>query len=399
MLTNRQLFFQHLALPSQFPTGLEIERAEGIYMYAPDGKRYVDLVSGVCVNNLGHGHPAIVQAVKDQLDKYLHLMVYGEFIQSPQVKLAHKLTELLPGNLNSVYLVNSGSEAVDGALKLAKRVTGRTELVGFTNSYHGGTHGAFSMLGNEEMKYAYRPLLPDVRHLRFKNLDDLNQITGRTACVLVEPVQAEAGVIVPENEFLATLRNKCDETGALLIFDEIQTGFGRTGKLFCFEHYGVIPDILCIAKAMGGGMPIGAFVADKKMMLTFTDNPEFGHITTFGGHPVCAAAALANLEVLTNNPEIISQVEDKGAMYEEALENHPLVQKIRRKGLLMSVELESAELNLKAMKSMLVNGLVTDPFFFMPQAFRIAPPLVITYEEIEVVYRLIVKALSEITSK
>jgi len=396
MLTNRQLFFQHLALPSQFPLGLEIELAEGIYMYAPGGKRYIDLVSGVCVNNLGHGHPAIVKAVKEQLDKYLHLMVYGEFIQSPQVKLAHKLVEFLPDNLNSVYLVNSGSEAVDGALKLAKRVTGRTELVGFRDSYHGGTHGAFSMLGNEKMKYAYRPLLPDVRHLQFNNLDDLEQITERTACVLVEPVQAEAGVIVPENDFLLALRKKCDETGALLIFDEIQTGFGRTGKLFCFEHYVVAPDILCIAKGMGGGMPIGAFVANKQLMLTFTGNPEFGHITTFGGHPVCAAAALANLETLTENHEIISQVENKGAMYEKALQNHPLVKKIRRKGLLMSVELPTVEMNQKAMQQLLANGLVTDPFFFMPQAFRIAPPLVINREELEFTVQMIIKSLNEI---
>lgn len=395
MLTNRQLFFQHLALPSQFPMGLEIERAEGIYMYAPDGKRYIDLVSGVCVNNLGHGHPAIVEAVKAQLDKYLHLMVYGEFIQSPQVMLAHKLTAVLPSNLNSVYLVNSGSEAIDGALKLAKRVTGRTELVGFRNSYHGGTHGAFSMLGNEEMKYAYRPLLPDVRHLRFNNFDDLEQISERTACVLAEPVQAEAGVIVPENDFLVALRKKCDETGALLIFDEIQTGFGRTGKLFCFEHYGVIPDILCLAKAMGGGMPIGAFVADKQMMLTFTGNPEFGHITTFGGHPVCAAAALANLEVLTQNPEIINHVEEKGEMYEKALSGHKLVKKIRRKGLLLSVELPSIDINLKAMKALMENGLITDPFFFMPQAFRIAPPLTINRDEIEITVNLLIKALVE----
>jgi len=397
MLTNRQLFFQHLALPSQFPMGLEIERAEGIYMYAPGGKRYIDLVSGVCVNNLGHGHPAIVKAVKEQLDKYLHLMVYGEFIQSPQVKLAQKLVEFLPDNLNSVYLVNSGSEAVDGALKLAKRVTGRTELVGFRDSYHGGTHGAFSMLGNEEMKYAYRPLLPDVRHLQFNNFDDLEQITERTACVLVEPVQAEAGVIVPENDFLFALRKKCDETGALLIFDEIQTGFGRTGNLFCFEHYRVIPDILCLAKGMGGGMPIGAFVADKQLMLTFTGNPEFGHITTFGGHPVCAAAALANLEVLTENHEIISQVEDKGAMYEKALQNHPLVKKIRRKGLLISIELPTVEMNQKALQQLLANGLVTDPFFFMPQAFRIAPPLVINREELEFTVQMIIKSLDEIS--
>ncbi|MCF8367137.1 MAG: aspartate aminotransferase family protein [Bacteroidales bacterium] len=382
MLTNRQLFFDHVALPSIFPIGLEIERAAGIYMYSPEGKKYTDLVSGVCVTNLGHRHPAIVEAVKDQVEKYMHLMVYGEFIQSPQVRLAHKLAEVLPAKLNACYFVNSGSEAVDGALKLAKRVTGRTGLIGFKNSYHGGTHGAFSMLGNEELKYAYRPLLPDTRFLRFNNFDDIEHITEKTACVLVEPVQAEAGIIVPENDFLKALRTKCNETGALLIFDEIQVGFGRTGKLFCFEHYGIVPDILCLAKGMGGGMPIGAFVAGKSLMLAFTNNPDFGHITTFGGHPVSAAAALANLTILTTEKEIIAEVEEKGRIYENELSQHPKVVRIRRKGLLMSVELESPAMNQKAMKALLEYNLVTDPFFFMPQAFRISPPLIITREQI-----------------
>ena len=396
MLTNRQIFFQHLALPSQMPLGLEVERAEGIYMYSPEGKRYIDLVSGVCVNNLGHRHPAIVRAVKDQLDNYMHLMVYGEMIQTPQVKLAQRLTDLLPRNLNSVYLVNSGSEAIEGALKLAKRFTGRTEIIGFKNSYHGGTHGALTMLGNEEMKYAYRPLLPDVRFLQFNSKEDLFQITERTACVLVEPVQAEAGVIMPKDDFLMTLRQRCSETGTLLIFDEIQTGFGRTGKLFCFMDYNVTPDILCIAKAMGGGMPIGAFIADKKIMLTLTHNPDFGHITTFGGHPVSAAAAIATLEELTKNPNLINQVDEKGAIYESALKNHSLVKGIRRKGLLISIELPTVEINQKIIQKLLQNGLVTDPFFFMPQAFRIAPPLIITKDEIALTIELINKTFKNL---
>ena len=396
MLTNRQIFFQHLALPSQMPLGLEVERAEGIYMYSPEGKRYIDLVSGVCVNNLGHRHPAIVRAVKDQLDNYMHLMVYGEMIQTPQVKLAQRLTDLLPRNLNSVYLVNSGSEAIEGALKLAKRFTGRTEIIGFKNSYHGGTHGALTMLGNEEMKYAYRPLLPDVRFLQFNNKEDLFQITERTACVLVEPVQAEAGVIMPKDDFLMTLRQRCSETGTLLIFDEIQTGFGRTGKLFCFMDYNVTPDILCIAKAMGGGMPIGAFIADKRIMLTLTHNPDFGHITTFGGHPVSAAAAIATLEELTKNPNLINQVDEKGAIYESALKNHSLVKGIRRKGLLISIELPTVEINQKIIQELLQNGLVTDPFFFMPQAFRIAPPLIITKDEIALTLELINKTFKNL---
>jgi len=393
MLTNRQLFFQHLALPSSSPSGIEIEKAEGIYLYASNGKRYIDLVSGVCVSNLGHRHPAIVNAVKDQLDKYMHLMVYGEYIQSPQVKLAGKLAEVLPKSLNSTYLVNSGSEAIDGALKLAKRFTGKTEMIGFKNAYHGGTHGAFSMLGSEEMKYAYRPLLPDIRFLKFNSIADLEQITERTACVLVEPIQAEAGVILPENDFLKVLRKKCDETGTLLIFDEIQVGFGRTGKLFCFEHYNVVPDILCLAKGMGGGMPIGAFIADKKIMLSLTNNPNLGHITTFGGHPVSAAGALANLETLINNKEIIGQVEEKGQRYESALKDLRIVKNIRRKGLQIAIELENLETTSKVMNSLLENGLVSDQFLFMPNAFRIAPPLIITNEEIDLTIELVKKSL------
>jgi acetylornithine/succinyldiaminopimelate/putrescine aminotransferase len=399
MLTTRQLFLQHLGLPTIYPLGIEIGKAEGIYMFSPEGKKYIDLVSGVCVNNLGHRHPAIVNAVKDQIEKHMHLMVYGEFIQSPQVKLATKLAEILPSTLNATYFVNSGSEAVDGALKLAKRYTGRTEMISFKNAYHGSTHGAFSLLGNEEMKFSYRPLLPDLRFLRFNNLDDLRQITERSACVLVEPIQAEAGIILPENDFLKSLRKRCDETGTLLIFDEIQTGFGRTGKLFCFQHYDVIPDILCLAKAMGGGMPIGAFIADKKIMLSLTKKPEFGHITTFGGHPVSCAAALANLEILSKEKSIILQVEKKGLYYEEALKSHTLVKKIRRKGLLMSIELENVNINFHAMKAMIDNGLVTDPFFFMPNAFRIAPPLIISKEEIRLTIELITRSLDSIAKK
>ncbi len=396
MLTQRQLFFEHVALPSQVPIGIEIERAEGIYMYSPDGKRYTDLVSGVCVNNLGHAHPAIIEAVKDQIGRYMHLMVYGEMIQTPQVRLAQQFAEILPENLNSTYFVSSGSEAVDGALKLAKRFTGRSELVGFKNTYHGGTHGAFSMLGNEEMKYAYRPLLPDVRFLQFNDFNDLEQITRRTACVLVEPVQAEAGVIVPKPGFLEALRQRCDETGALLIFDEIQTGFGRTGKLFALEHQQAVPDILCLAKGMGGGMPVGAFISSKEIMLSLTNRPDFGHITTFGGHPVGAAAAMANLEVLLNQKELIAEAEEKGKRFEEHLKKHPAVRQVRRKGMLMGIELADVETNHRAMQEMLKNGLVTDPFFFMPQAFRIAPPLIITEKQISESIGLVIRSLDAI---
>lgn len=395
MLSNRQLFFQHLALPSLKPLAIEIERAEGIYMYSPDGKKYIDLISGVCVGNLGHCHSAIVEAVTHQVQRYMHLMVYGELIQSPQVELAGLLASVLPEGLNTVYLVNSGSEAIEGALKLAKRVTGRTELVGFLNAYHGGTQGALSMLGSEELKYAYRPLLPDVRFLRYNEIHDLNQITNKTACVLVEPVQAEAGVVVPEKGYLKALRDRCSETGALLIFDEIQTGFGRTGKLFALEHSGVVPDILCLAKAMGGGMPIGAFIADRKLMRCLAYNPEYGHITTFGGHPVCSAAALAHLKFLLDHPEIIARVEEKGKLFEKALASIPEIKEVRRCGLLIGVEMVSAEKNQKVLSSMLEHGLMSDPFLFRPEAFRIAPPLIITPEEIHLSVELIRKAIAE----
>ncbi|WP_235831956.1 aspartate aminotransferase family protein [Ancylomarina longa] len=398
MITNRQLFLQHVATTSDFPIGLEIERAEGIYMYDPNGRPYLDLVSGVSVSNLGHGHPRVRQAVKDQVDKYMHLMVYGEFIETPQVKLAKLLADNLPESLNSVYFVNSGSEANEGALKVAKRYTDRTEIIAFNNAYHGSTHGALSVLGDEEMKNAYRPLLPDIRFLEFGNVADLEQISDKTACVILEPIQSEGGMIIPSKEFIQTLRARCTEKGALLIFDEVQMGFGRTGKLFAFEHFDVVPDILCLAKAMGGGMPIGAFISDKKILDSFKNKPMLGHITTFGGHPVCCAAAKASLEVLLEE-NIVADVQRKGELFVTLLKDHPLVKGFRQLGLFIAVEVETQEIMIEIMKEGFELGVVMDPFLFYPGAYRIAPPLNITDEEIHHASELLIQAMDNVMKR
>ncbi len=390
-MNERQLFFQHIGQTSDSPMALEIERAEGIYLYDTTGKRYIDLISGVSVSNVGHRNPKVVQAVKNQLDKYMHLMVYGEYIQSPQVQLAKLLTEVLPKNLNSVYLVNSGSEANEGALKLAKRYTRRSEIVAFKNAYHGSTHGALSIMGQEDFKNSFRPLLPDVRFLEFNNELDLEQISRRTACVIVEPIQAEAGIILPENHFLRKLRKKCTEMGALLIFDEIQVGFGRTGSLFAFEQFNVVPDILTLAKGLGGGMPIGAFVADKEIMDSFKTNPILGHITTFGGHPVSAAAALASLEFILEN-RLVESVVEKGDLFRKNL-NHNAIKSIRGVGLFLAIELENFDKVLQTLKNSIELGVVFDWFIFCDNYFRIAPPLIITEDEIIETCEILKKAL------
>jgi len=388
MLTQRQLFFQHLALPSAHTLALEIEKAEGIYLFDSDGKKYIDLVSGVSVSNVGHRHPMIIKAIKNQLDKYMHLMVYGKYIQTPQVDLATKLSENLPENLNSTYFVNSGSEAIEGALKLVKRYTGKTEIIAFKNGYHGGTHGALSLLGNEKLKYAFRPLLPNIQFLDFNNIEQLSKINEKTACVVIEPIQAEAGIILPEKDFLKKLRIRCDETNTLLVFDEIQVGFGRTGKLFCFENYEVTPDILCLAKAMGGGMPIGAFISSKEIMSSLTFNPELGHITTFGGHPVCCAAALANLKLLTES-NIIENVNKKGELFINELKDNTAVKCFRQNGLMIAVELENEQIVSKLLELFVENGLIVDQFLFNSNSFRIAPPLIITETEIKEICKTI----------
>ena len=390
-MNERQLFFQHIGQTSDSPIALEIEKAEGIYLYDKTGKSYIDLISGVSVSNVGHRNPAVVKAIKEQVDKYMHLMVYGEYIQSPQVQLAKLLTEQLPESLNSVYLVNSGSEANEGALKLAKRFTGRSEIVSFNKAYHGSTHGALSVLGEESFKNSFRPLLPDIRFLNFNAEAELEQITEKTACVIVETIQAEAGIILPENDFLRKLRKKCTETGALLIFDEVQVGFGRTGTMFAFEQYNAVPDIITFAKGLGGGMPIGAFVADKQMMDSFKTNPILGHITTFGGHPVSAAAALASLKFILDN-KIVEEVNRKGDLFRENLV-HPEVKSIRGSGLFLAVELESFDKVLETLNKSIELGLVFDWFIFCDNHFRISPPLTISDKEIIKACTILKKAL------
>lgn len=382
MISSRQLFFEHLAQTSKTPVAIEIEKAEGIFIFDNDGKKYIDMISGISVSNIGHRHPKVIEAIQKQLDKFLYLMVYGEYIQSPQVKLSQILTGLLPKNLNSVYLVNSGSEAVEGALKVAKKFTRRTEIIACRNAYHGSTHGALSVMGNERMKLPFRPLLPDISFIEFNNFDDILKITKQTACVIIEPVQGEAGVILPKPDYLESLKNQCNKTGTLLIFDEIQTGFGRTGALFAFEKYKVIPDILLLAKAMGGGMPIGAFIASKEIMNVIAVNPALGHITTFGGHPVSCAAAIANIEVIIEE-NLVSQVEEKARIIVNKIGNHPKIVSFRNAGLLMAFELADFDENLKFINICRQNGLLSDWFLFNEISFRVAPPLTITREEIE----------------
>lgn len=395
MKSQRQLFYDYLGLPSSRPMGIEISEAKGIYLYGPEGKDYIDLVAGVTVSNLGHQNPYIVKAVKDQAEKYMHLMVYGELIQSPQVKLAEKLASLLPPELHSTYFVTSGSEAIEGAMKLAKRFTRRTEMASFRNAYHGGTQGALSIAGSETLKNSFRPLIPGTRLLDFNNFNGLEAITTKTACVVVETIQAEAGIILPADGFLAALRKRCTETGALLIIDDIQMGMGRTGKMFSFEHYGIVPDILCLAKAFGGGMPLGAFISSKEIMSSLTHDPELGHITTFGGHPVSCAAAIASLDYLIST-KIHEAAEGKAAIFMERLSAHPAIQAIRHKGLMIGIDMESDGQLQKLIQIFLENGLIADSFLFRPQAFRISPPLTITEEEIHLACDRVLKSLDQV---
>ncbi len=380
----RKQFLAHVAQTSPSPMLVEVARAEGSFFYTPEGKRYYDLVAGVSVSNVGHANPAVIKAVQEQTARYMHVMVYGEMVEAPQVEYAAKIASLLPGELESVYFVNSGAEAVEGALKLAKRFTGRTEMISMRRAYHGSTHGAMSMMGapeGEEWKNAFRPLLPDVQAIEFNDFAQLERITHRTACVLAEPVQGEAGVRPPVAGYLEALRKRCNEVGALLIFDEIQTGMGRTGTMFALQKYGVVPDIVCLAKAFGGGMPLGAFVARHEIMDTLQTNPVLGHITTFGGHPVCCAAGLAALNYLLNN-KITEAVEHKGALYENLLRDHPAVREIRRAGLLLAVELGAPELLYRLMELFKEAGILSDWFLYCDTAFRISPPLTISDDEV-----------------
>ena len=393
MLTNRQLFLHNLGQTSPSPMMLEISSARGIYMYGPDGKKYIDLISGVSVSNTGHCHPKVVEAVKNQADSYMHLMVYGEIIQSPQVKYAERLAGILPPDLNNCYFVNSGSEAVEGALKLAKRFTGRSRIISFINSYHGSTHGALSIQGSELYRNAFRPLLPDTFQVAFNDEKTLDFIDEKTACVIIEPVQGEAGVIFPKNDFLTKIRNKCTSTGALLIFDEIQTGFGRIGSMFALDKFEVIPDILLLAKALGGGMPLGAFISSGKIMSTLSSNPILGHITTFGGHPVCCAAGLAALNVIIEE-KLVETCDIKSELFKKEL-HHPLISEIRGEGLLLAVQLTDPDYVQYIIAHGPDFGLILDYFLFCNNAIRIAPPLIISEDEIKLACRQLKKLLDD----
>jgi acetylornithine/succinyldiaminopimelate/putrescine aminotransferase len=378
---DSEIFHHRLAPTSPIPFGIAIEKAEGIYLYSPEGKRYTDMISGISVSNIGHRHPHVVKAIKDQVDKHLHVMVYGEYIQSAPNLLAKKLTSLLPPRLQCCYFVNSGTEANEGALKLAKRFTGRTEIVSFNNSYHGSTHGSLSVSGNEKKKNAFRPLLPGVRFIEFNLAEDLNHITDATACVIAETIQGDAGVRIPDAIYMKALRKRCDETGALLILDEIQCGMGRTGKMFAFEHYGITPDILTLAKAFGGGLPIGVFVSSEEKMKTLSVDPMLGHITTFGGNPVCCASALATLEVIEDEG-LLKSIEEKGQRIESLLK-HPRIKEVRRIGLMFALDFDTDETVNRIVAHARDHGVICYWFLSHPYSLRIAPPLTISNEQID----------------
>ena len=388
------MYTPFLANTTNQPFGIEVVSAEGIYLIDREDKRYIDLISGIAVSNLGHQNQHIKSALLDQLNKHLHVMVFGEFSQDIQNKLAQKLATFLPESLNCLYVVNSGTEANEAALKLAKRATGKTRLVSFKGAYHGSTHGSLSVSGNEQKKYAFRPLLPDVIQLPFNDCDALDSIDHQVAGVIIEPIQGDAGVRIPSKEFMAKLRKICDDHCILLIADEIQTGFGRTGKLFAYEHFDIVPDIMTIGKAFGGGMPIGGLVTSQKIMSLFTTNPPLGHITTFGGHPMCCAGALAGLEVLENE-NIVSNVEQKGVLFESLLK-HKLIKEIRRKGLFFAIELENPAVVQKVVEGCKQKGLLSFWFLSCPESFRIAPPLVISTEEIKISCAIITDVMDQL---
>lgn len=391
MISNRQLFLSHLAQTTDFPLAIEIVKAEGIYLYGPKGERYLDLISGIGVSNVGHCHPKVVAAIHEQVDQYLHVMVYGEYIQSPQTLLAKALVDTLPPRLDNVYLVNSGSEAIEGAMKLAKRYTNRRNLISCTNAYHGSTQGALSIGGNEEFKRGYRPLLPGTSQIVYGSFSDLAKITEETAAVVIETIQGEAGIRVACTTYFQALRARCKEVGALLILDEIQAGFGRTGTFWAFEQFDIVPDILVCAKGMGGGMPIGAFIANKEVMGVFKSNPLLGHITTFGGHPVSAAASLATLRVLQEE-ELIAEVGEKANLFKSLL-IHPKIKAIRNQGLMMALEFESFDVLKPIIDRAIQLGVITDWFLFCDDSMRIAPPLTINETEIREACALILKAI------
>lgn len=391
-MDNRQLFLQHIGQTSPAPLALEIVKAEGCKLYSADGKEYIDLIGGISVCNVGHRHPKVVEAIKKQTDAYLHIMVYGELVQSPQVQYAKLLTDNLPATLNSVFFTASGTEATEGAMKLAKRFTNRTQIISFKNSYHGSTQGALSIMGSEYWKQSFRPLLPGTKQLTYNSFEELENITEQTACVIAETVQAEAGVIVPQKEWMQALRKKCTDTGTLLVLDEIQCGFGRNGSLWAFEQFGIVPDVLLLGKALGGGMPLGAFIADKKIMDSFTSNPVLGHINTFGGHPVCCAAGMAAMNVLLEE-NLIDAVKAKEQLFVSLLQQPQKIISIKSCGLMIAVEFENFETAKKLIDVLITRGVFTDWFLFADNCLRIAPPLTISEEEIKKACNIIIAGI------
>lgn len=395
-MNNRSLFLQHVGQTSEAPLALEIVKAEGCTLFDAGGKEYIDLIGGISVCNVGHRHPKVVEAIKKQLDAYMHIMVYGELVQSPQVQYATLLTQYLPPSLNSIFFTASGSEATEGAMKLAKRYSNRTQIISFKNSYHGSTQGALSIMGDEYWRNAFRPLLPGTKQLHYNSFEDLENITSQTACVIAETVQAEAGVLVPRNNWLKALREKCTATGTLLVLDEIQCGFGRNGSLWAFEQFDVVPDILLLGKALGGGMPLGAFVADKKIMDSLSHDPVLGHINTFGGHPVCCAAGLAAFNVLLDE-KLIDEVKEKEDLFVQLL-HHPKIKAVRSCGLMIAVEFASFEENKKIIDALILSGVFTDWFLFASSCLRIVPPLTITAKEISNACAIILQILHSISN-
>jgi acetylornithine/succinyldiaminopimelate/putrescine aminotransferase len=393
-MTNRELFLRHNAQTSASPLAIEVVRAEGCNLWDAEEKKYIDLIGGISVCHVGHRHPKVIEAIKKQLDAYLHVMVYGELVQAPQVQYAKLITDNLPSTLNSVYFTNSGTEAVEGAMKLAKKITGRTAILAFNNAYHGSTQGALSIIGSEYWRNAFRPLLPCIIHADYNSFEAIDLINSNTACVIAETIQGEAGVHAPLKEWITALRKKCTATGTLLILDEIQCGFGRNGTLWAFEQFDIVPDVLLLGKALGGGMPLGAFVAGKQLMDAFTDNPVLGHITTFGGHPVCCAAGMAAMQVLIDE-KLVEQVYEKEILFRSQL-HHPVIKAVRSRGLMMAIEFESFETNKKIIDACIENGVFTDWFLFAAGSMRIAPPLTITREEIEIACATIISVLNKI---
>ena len=394
-MSLRNQFLNHIAQTSTAPIGLEMVKAEGIWLYDSDGKRYLDMISGFSVANIGHSHPKVVQAVQQQAAQYMHLIVYGEYIQQPQVAYAQLLTQHLPASLNCVYFTSSGTEATEGAMKLAKRVTNRSKIISCNKAYHGSTQGALSVMGDEYFKTAFRPLLPNIFHYDFNTQALIDAIDSQTACVILETVQAESGIVAPSANWLQAVRDKCNKHCVLLILDEIQAGFGRTGSLWAFEQYGIVPDILLLGKALGGGMPLGAFVADKQLMNTLTSNPVLGHITTFGGHPVSCAAGMAAFIVLVEG-NFINQIKQKEQLLLQHIK-HPTIKDIRTAGLWMAIEFDSFETNYAVIKKCIANGLISDWFLFNNTSMRIAPPLIITTAELVDMCNLIVASIIEVT--